>query len=121
MKETDDKDLVVSHLEALPHLRLAILRARELGRSVEVKNFPECLLAEDADALENEQPKLVIDPAFWPEFMRNGFNQCVHRVSIAHIDLMQCGWKVLQMRQFVRVVEYRAVERQIGLSQQKVY
>jgi hypothetical protein len=37
------------------------------------------LLAEDAGALDNNQPKLVIDPAFWPEFMRNGFNQCVYR------------------------------------------
>ena len=29
-------------------------------------------------ALDNDQPKLIIDPAFWPEFMRNGFHQCVH-------------------------------------------
>jgi MoaA/NifB/PqqE/SkfB family radical SAM enzyme len=79
MRETDDKDLIASHLDVLPHLRRALRRAGELGRAVEVKNFPECLLAEDAVALENEQPKLVIDPAFWPEFMRNGFNQCVHR------------------------------------------
>ena len=32
-------------------------------------------------ALDNDQPKLVIDPAFWPEFMRNGFHQCVHRAA----------------------------------------
>ncbi len=79
MKATDDKDLVAAHAEVLPYLRQAIHDARALGRAVEVKNFPECLLGEDADALDNDQPKLVIDPAFWPEFMRNGFNQCVHR------------------------------------------
>jgi len=79
MKESDEKDLIASHLEVLPYLREAIARARKLGRAIEVKNFPECLLAEDGDALENGQPKLVIDPAFWPEFMRNGFNQCVYR------------------------------------------
>jgi MoaA/NifB/PqqE/SkfB family radical SAM enzyme len=79
MREADDKDLVVSHLEALPYLREAVRRARALGRVAEVKNFPECLLGEDADALNNDQPKLVIDPEFWPEFMRNGFHQCVHR------------------------------------------
>jgi MoaA/NifB/PqqE/SkfB family radical SAM enzyme len=79
MREADDKDLVVSHLEALPYLREAVRRARVLGRVAEVKNFPECLLGEDADALNNDQPKLVIDPEFWPEFMRNGFHQCVHR------------------------------------------
>ena len=49
------------------------------SRTVEVKNFPECLLGDDAEALLNDQPKLFIDPTFWPEFMRNGFEQCIHR------------------------------------------
>jgi len=79
MKETDDKDLIASHLDVLPHLRQAIALARSFGRSVEVKNFPECLLGDDGDALDNDQPELIIDPKFWPEFMRNGFHQCVHR------------------------------------------
>jgi MoaA/NifB/PqqE/SkfB family radical SAM enzyme len=79
MRETDDKNLIVSHLEVLPLLREAIAGARRLGRGVAVKNFPECLLGEDRAALDNRQPKLHIDPAFWPEFMRNGFHQCVHR------------------------------------------
>ena len=79
MRETDDKDLIASHLEVLPYLRDAIAAAKGCGRSVEVKNFPECLLGDDRDALDNDQPKLVIDPEFWPEFMRNGFHQCVHR------------------------------------------
>jgi MoaA/NifB/PqqE/SkfB family radical SAM enzyme len=81
MSEVDEKDLVVSHMETLPFLRQAIARARSLGRAVEVKNFPECLLGEDRDALNNDQPKLLIDPAFWPEFLRNGFEQCAHRAS----------------------------------------
>ena len=85
MKATDDKGLIAPHEEVLPFLRQAIDAARRLGRRVEVKNFPECLLGDDADALDNDQPKLVIDPAFWPEFMRNGFHQCVHRA--------QCGAK----------------------------
>ena len=79
MKETDEKDLIVSHVEALPYLRRAIATARKYGRAVEVKNFPECLLEEDADALDNNQPELYIDPDFWTEFDRNGFQQCVHR------------------------------------------
>ena len=83
MREADGRGLVVSHLEALPWLRQAIAAARALGRRVEVKNYPECLLGEDADALDNGQPELVIDPAFWPEFMRNGFHQCAHRERCA--------------------------------------
>ncbi len=81
MSETDEKGLLVSHLEVAPYLRSAVRLARTRGRAVEVKNFPECLLAEERDALENDQPKLLIDPAFWHEFRRNGFQQCVHRSS----------------------------------------
>lgn len=79
MRESDDKDLIASHLEVLPFLREALAAGRALGRGVAVKNFPECLLGEQREALDNTQPKLIIDPAFWPEFMRNGFHQCVHR------------------------------------------
>jgi MoaA/NifB/PqqE/SkfB family radical SAM enzyme len=79
MREQDDKDLIANHLDVLPYLRQAIAAARACGRTVEVKNFPECLLGPDHDALDNGQPQLIIDPEFWPEFMRNGFHQCVHR------------------------------------------
>ena len=79
MSERDEKGLVAAHADIRPCLREAIGRARALGRSVEVKNFPECLLEEDGSALVNAQPQLFIDPAFWGEFMRNGFYQCVYR------------------------------------------
>ena len=79
MSETDDKDLVASHREVAPYLRRAAALAKSLGREVEIKNFPECLLAGDGRLLVNDQPRLLIDPAFWSEFMRNGFNQCVYR------------------------------------------
>jgi hypothetical protein len=79
MSETDEKDLIASHHDVLPFLRQAIGMARERGRTVEVKNFPECLLGDDGGTLSNSQPQLYIDPAFWPEFMRNGFYQCVYR------------------------------------------
>ncbi len=87
MKEVDEKDLIVPHAEVLPFLRQAIALARKYGRSVEVKNFPECLLGEDGDALRNDQPKLLTDPKFWPEFHRNGFKQCVHS---DHCGSKQC-------------------------------
>ena len=79
MREKDDKDLIASHVDVLPYLREAIVRCRSINRGVEVKNFPECLLGDDRAALVNTQPKLIIDPSFWPEFHRNGFHQCVHR------------------------------------------
>ena len=79
MRENDDKDLVASHLDVLPYLRDAIAGARERGITLEIKNFPECLLGSDREYLNNDQPELIIDPEFWPEFMRNGFHQCAHR------------------------------------------
>ena len=79
MRETDDKNLVASHLDVLPYLRDAIAAAKALDVDLEIKNFPECLLGADREYLNNDQPQLVIDPEFWPEFMRNGFHQCVHR------------------------------------------
>lgn len=79
MRETDEKSLIVAHREALGPLRAAIDRARLHGRSVEIKNFPQCLLGDDHALLVNDQPPLLIDPRFWREFERNGFHQCVHR------------------------------------------
>ena len=83
MAETDEKQLIVRHSDSLPYLRDAIHAARAAGRDVEVKNFPHCLLGPDGDALTNDQPRLIIDPAFWSEFMRNGFHQCVYRDQCA--------------------------------------
>lgn len=88
MSERDDKDLLPRHIDVLPHLKAAVARARGLGRAVEIKNFPPCLLGEDAHLVLNEQPELHIDPAFWPEFMRNGFYQCVHRDRCAASDCL---------------------------------
>ena len=88
MSERDDKDLLASHAEIAPYLREAIARARALGRGVEVKNFPQCMLGADAPALINAQPQLFIDPAFWPEFMKNGFYQCVHRDRCASTECL---------------------------------
>ena len=79
MRENDDKDLIASHLDVLPYLRDAIAGAREREITLEIKNFPECLLGSDREYLNNDQPELIIDPEFWPEFMRNGFHQCAHR------------------------------------------
>ena len=88
-------------LVALPFLMEAIRAARALGRFVEVKNFPECLLGDLGDALVNAQPTLIIDPAFWKEFDRNGFYQCKHREACGSTECLglnagyvQCyGWE----------------------------
>lgn len=83
MREHDDKNLIVSHLSALPFLSKAIAEAQAWGRGVEVKNFPECLLGTNGDVLNNEQPELFIDEKFWIEFMRNGFYQCIYSEQCA--------------------------------------
>ena len=83
MAETDEKGLAANYLDVLPFLKEAVRRAQALGRSVEIKNFPECLLGEDSLLLVNDQPQLYIDPAFWDEFAKNGFYQCPYRDNCA--------------------------------------
>lgn len=79
MSETDGKELAADHRLVLPYLKEAARRATALGRAVEIKNFPHCMLGADADLLVNDQPQLYIDPAFWIEFEKNGFYNCVYR------------------------------------------
>ena len=79
MSEQDDKSLLVPHAEMLPYLKEAVSLAQALGRRVEIKNFPQCLLGDMKDLLVNGQPQLFIDPVFWTEFEKNGFYQCKHR------------------------------------------
>jgi MoaA/NifB/PqqE/SkfB family radical SAM enzyme len=88
MSESDEKDLIAPHVEIAPYLREAVARARALGRGVEIKNFPQCLLGDEGAALMNTQPQLFVDPAFWPEFMRNGFYQCVYRDRCASTECL---------------------------------
>ena len=106
MQEDADLNLLVSHFEVQPYLRRAVVRARELGRCVEVKNYPHCLLGTESDALCNDQPELRIDPRFWDEFNRNGFHQCEfpRRVRIETVSglntayVKQFGWHEDQLR-----------------------
>ncbi len=110
MVESGDPELLISHFEVQPYLRAAIRRARELGRHVEVKNFPHCLLGAESDALVNDQPELRIDPRFWNEFNRNGFHQCAFRdvcgskqclgLNTAYVN--QYGWHEDQLRPLPR-------------------
>lgn len=81
MSGKDDKSLLVSHLEMLPYLEEAVVKAQALGRRIEIKNFPQCLLGDFKHLLVNGQPQLFIDPVFWREFEKNGFYQCKHRES----------------------------------------
>ncbi|UHC18627.1 radical SAM protein [Methylobacterium currus] len=98
MAEEDEKGLIARHTEVLPYLREAVLAARALGRAVEVKNFPHCLLGDLGDALVNAQPELHIDPRFWSEFERNGFYQCVHRDACGSRDCL--GLNTAYIRKF---------------------
>lgn len=88
MTEYDDKNLIPRVADVLPFLEMAAGRAQELGRAVEIKNFPQCLLGEKAHLLDNEQPQLLIDPAFWDQFNRNGFHQCLYREECSSVQCL---------------------------------
>ena len=79
MREDDQKDLIASVGDVAKWTAAAVVKARAKGRAVELKNMPECLLGAEGGLLVNQQPQLYVDEAFWAEFARNGFYQCVHR------------------------------------------
>ena len=88
MNEVDEKDLIPRFSDMLPYVQEAISRARALGRDVEIKNFPECMLGDDGILLLNDQPQLYIDPDFWTQFMRNGFYQCQYKDDCASVQCL---------------------------------
>lgn len=98
MKETDEKGLIASYPAMLPYLHEAAARAKAAGRMIEIKNVPQCLLGADAGLLVNEQPLLLIDPAFWTEFHRNGFYQCPLRERCASKECL--GFNTAYIRKF---------------------
>ncbi len=98
MKETDEKDLIASYPAMLPWLHEAAARARAARRRIEIKNVPQCLLGADDHLLVNDQPLLLIDPAFWTEFHRNGFHQCPLRESCASTQCL--GFNTAYIRKF---------------------
>jgi MoaA/NifB/PqqE/SkfB family radical SAM enzyme len=79
MAEEDVKNLIVDYKELMPYVHKAILACHTYNKSIELKNIPECLLGNHRETLVNEQPSLFIDPAFWMEFDKNQFHQCVYR------------------------------------------
>lgn len=91
MAETDPKGLLIRFDDLMPVLFDAIGRAHGYGRRVEVKNVPECLMGEYRSCLVNDQPELMIDPRFWGQFGRNGFDQCVHRYSCKSTKCLGVG------------------------------
>lgn len=79
MREQDEKNLIAPYHALVPVLQEAADIAMSQGRRIEIKNVPECLLGAHGHLLENAQPELHIDPAFWQEFSRNGFHLCPAR------------------------------------------
>jgi MoaA/NifB/PqqE/SkfB family radical SAM enzyme len=54
----------VSYVESAPYVRRAISKLREAGRTVVLSWFPECLLGEHADTLDNHRASLLIHDEF---------------------------------------------------------
>jgi len=88
MAEEDTKGLIAPIADVWPYLEEAISRATALGRRVEVKNFPKCMLGKWQHTLVNDQPPLFIDSDFWKEFERNGFYRCCHKTACTAKDCL---------------------------------
>lgn len=71
----------VSYADSAPYLRRAIQKLKDAGRRVSVSWYPECLLAEHADVLDNHRATLIIDEEFAHRSAKHGGFQCPHQSS----------------------------------------
>jgi len=79
MEPTDSRDAIVSMSEFLTLLRELIEIIRPSGRPLVLKSFPECLSPGEPAVFDNEFPLALLPRAFWQEFDRNQFGECVHK------------------------------------------
>jgi len=69
----------VSYAASAPYLRKAIERLKGAGRKVRVSWYPECLLGEHTDVLDNHRATLIIDDEFGHRSAKHGRFQCPHQ------------------------------------------
>ena len=99
------------HAMGIHHTELTRKNGRPSMYSAYFGTAGRSLETDDRDALNNDQPRLFIDPEFWPEFMRNGFHQCVHRsycgstkclgLNTAYVN--RFGWHADELVPFPRI------------------
>jgi cyclic pyranopterin phosphate synthase len=73
----------VSYLESAPYVRAAIGKLRAAGRTVVVSWFPECLLGEHADTLDNHRASLLIHDEFSQRAAKSSGFSCPKQASCA--------------------------------------
>jgi MoaA/NifB/PqqE/SkfB family radical SAM enzyme len=79
MESLDSRDLVVGMKEFL-HLLPEILGvAKQAGKPLVFKSFPECLPMVEPGFFDSLYPVTILPDRFWREFSACGFGQCVHR------------------------------------------
>ncbi|MCA9573817.1 MAG: radical SAM protein [Myxococcales bacterium] len=71
----------VSYVDSAPYLRRAISKLKAAGRKVVVSWFPECLLGEHDDTLENHRASLLIHDEFSQRAARSSGFSCPKQSS----------------------------------------
>jgi MoaA/NifB/PqqE/SkfB family radical SAM enzyme len=79
MDREDKKDLLESNRNLKPYLIETIETGKAKGIPVRLMYFPECILGEHREALDNTQPGLIIDDEFWKQYRKNEFGNCLFR------------------------------------------
>jgi molybdenum cofactor biosynthesis enzyme MoaA len=73
----------VSYVESAPYVRSAIAKLKAAGRKVVVSWFPECLLGEHADTLDNHRASLLIHDEFSQRAARSSGFSCPKQATCA--------------------------------------
>jgi len=101
MNQVDSYKLLESVKEIKKYILNVIEKGDKNGTYITVKNFPECLLGQYSNHLDNSQPDTIIDKLYWEKFKLNSFNLCLYNgiclskkcigFSKSYID--QFGWE----------------------------
>ncbi|MEW6664097.1 MAG: radical SAM protein [Thermodesulfobacteriota bacterium] len=79
MERTDSKNLIVGLKDFLRLLPEILPLARQAGKPLVLKSFPECLATGEPGFFDSLYPVTVLPDRFWRQFSECGFGTCVHR------------------------------------------
>jgi len=79
MEKTDSRNLVVGMRDFVRLLPELLDMARQAGKALVLKSFPECLSMGEPGFFDSLYPVTILPDRFWREFSECGFGTCVHR------------------------------------------
>jgi len=117
----DERNLIATVEQLRAPLNSALGKARDYGINALVKYYPQCLLGEHADCMDNAQPDVVIVEDFYeiyPQFACMWEAKCGHSdtcLGLHHPYIEKFGWELEQLTPVPRTTPWREPEYGLAL------